>query len=163
MPKRFQRIGCNSLFGLSRLAMGREQGPVPMRCFLIAACCISIGGCGKPQTPLAGGKPVSHWVQAFNDPDSKVRQEAAFKLGNVGSSDASVIPALIGALKDSDARVRCEAILALLKSGHDANQAIDALTELQRHDRDPKVREYAAKALKKLQNGSNRSDAVRSP
>ncbi len=133
-----------------------------MRCILIAVCCIHVGGCGKPQAPLAGGKPVSHWVQALSDPDAKARQEAAFKLGNVGSSDASVIPALIGALKDSDARVRCEAILALLKSGRDAAAASDSLGELQMHDRDPKVREYAAKALQRLQAGTSTSDAARS-
>jgi len=136
---------------------------MPMRWILIVAGCIFSSGCGNPQTPLAGGKPVSHWIQALGDSDAKVRKEAVFKLGNVGSSDASVIPALTGALKDSDARVRCEAILALLKSGPDASTAIAALAELRSHDPDPKVREYAAKGLKRLQTLSNTSDPARAP
>jgi HEAT repeat protein len=136
---------------------------VPVKWLLIAWGCILAGGCGKIQPPLAGGKPVGHWVQALSDPDAKMRKEAVFKLGNVGSSDASVIPALIGALKDSDSRVRCEAILALLKSGRDAQQAIDPLGEMQLHDRDAKVREFAAKGLRRLQQDPNANDPGRSP
>jgi HEAT repeat protein len=134
-----------------------------MRWILIAVGCIFAGGCGNRQAPLAGGKPVSHWIQALSDPDAKVRKEAVFKLGNVGSSDPAAIPALIGALQDSDARVCCETILALLKSGPDASAASDTLGELRAHDPDPKVREYAAKGLKRLQAGSNTGDPARSP
>jgi HEAT repeat protein len=133
-----------------------------MRWILIAAGCIFANGCGNSQPSLAGGKPVSHWVRMLSDSDPKTRKEAVFKLGNVGSSDASVIPALIEVLKDSDSRVRCEAILALLKSGPDASPAIDALAELRSHDPDPRVRENAAKGLKRLQTLSNTSDPARS-
>ena len=134
-----------------------------MRWILIVAGCILANGCGNSQAPLAGGKPISHWIQASSDSDAKVRREAVFKLGNVGSSDASVIPNLIAALKDSDSQVRCDAILSLLKSGPDARAAIDALAELRSHDPDPKVREYAAKGLKRLQTLSNTSDPARAP
>jgi HEAT repeat protein len=57
---------------------------------------------------------------------------------------------LIGALKDADAGVRCEAILALLKYGPAAKEVIPPLTEVQEKDHDAKVRAYAAKALEKL-------------
>jgi hypothetical protein len=119
--------------------------------FLVAICA-SLSGCGKAQLPtLAGGKSVEHWVTALQDPDVKVREEAAMKLGNVGSSDPAAIPALIGALKDKSAQVRREAILGLSKSGRAAQEAIGPLTELQKNDQDPKVREIAARGIKRLQ------------
>jgi HEAT repeat protein len=114
---------------------------------LLGVCC---AGCGKT-SPLAGGKPVSHWVAALRDPDAKVRKKAASKLGNVGTADAAALPALMGALEDRDAAVRCEAILALVKFGPAAKDAIPILTELHKKDRDAKVRAYASKALEKLQ------------
>jgi hypothetical protein len=107
--------------------------------------------CGNAQPTVAGGKPVSYWVEASHDTDANLRKQAVFKLGNVGASDPAVVPALIAALKDSDPHVRCEAILALVKCGPDAKEATDVLVELQSKDRVPKVRDYAAKALKKLQ------------
>jgi hypothetical protein len=47
--------------------------------------------------------------------------------------------------------VRSEAILALVKFGPTALEAVPILTELREHDRDRKVRTYANKALEKLQ------------
>jgi HEAT repeat protein len=111
---------------------------------------LGLGGCGKAPPPLAGGKPVGHWVAALRGPDAAARQTAAFKLGNVGPADAAVLPALTGALHDPDARVRCAAILALLKCGRGAAQAVPDLTRIQQEDRNAKVRAYAAKALEKL-------------
>jgi len=94
---------------------------------------------------------MNHWVQALSDPDPKLRKKAAEKLGNVGSSDPAVVPALREALKDKDADVRCEAILALAKCGSGAKEAIEPLKAIGREDRDTKVRSYAAKALEKLE------------
>jgi len=99
---------------------------------------------------MAGGKPVSYWLQALKDPNAKVRKQAAFKLGNVGPADSAVLPALLEALRDADASVRSEAILALIKFGPQAKEAIPLLTDLQQRDRDTRVRTYAAKALEKL-------------
>jgi HEAT repeat protein len=109
-----------------------------------------VGGCSKTPPTLAGGKPVGHWVQALQDPDARVRKRAAFRLGNVGPADPAAFPALVGALEDRDAGVRREAILALLKFGPAAKEAAGALSERERHDRDARVRAYAAKALEKL-------------
>jgi HEAT repeat protein len=109
-----------------------------------------LSGCGKGQPTLAGGKPVSYWVQALHDPDARVRKKAVFKLGNAGAADASVLPALLRALKDVDAAVRCEAILALLKLGPPAREALPILGELERSDRDARVRACATRALEKL-------------
>ena len=112
---------------------------------------VLLGGCSKAQPPLAGGKPVAHWVEALQSPDAKARKRAAFKLGNVGPADPAALPALIGALKDRDAGVRQEAILALLKCGPAAREAIPALSDLQKSAPDAQTRTYAAKALANLQ------------
>jgi HEAT repeat protein len=114
---------------------------------------VLVSGCGQAPPTLAGGKPVAHWVQALQDPDAKVRKEAAFKLGNVGPTDPAAFPALRGALKDRDAAVRREAILALLKHGPGAREAVPELTRVQNTDRDVTVRACAAKALEKLREG----------
>jgi HEAT repeat protein len=113
------------------------------------------GGCSKSAFPTqAGGKSVQHWVDRLSGSVLKNREEAATKLGNVGTADAAAIPALIGALKDKSPLVRRAAILALAKSGHAAQDAVAPLTEIQKHDQDAKVRELAAKGLKLLQGGA---------
>jgi HEAT repeat protein len=109
-----------------------------------------LSGCGEAQPLTAGGKPVSHWVQALQGPDAKARKKAATELGNVGSADPAAVPALAGALKDRDAGVRAEAALALLRIGPAAREAVPALEEAAQKDREAKVRDYAARALEKV-------------
>lgn len=119
-----------------------------MRRILLVLLLIGLGGCSKAQPALAGGK----WAVTLRNHDAKLRKKAAFTLGNIGPTDPAVLPALMAALKDSDAGVRCEAILALLKCRPEAKEAIPELTEVQNKDRDTKVRAYATKALKILGN-----------
>jgi HEAT repeat protein len=114
-------------------------------CFALLAC-----GCARTTPTLAGGKPVIHWVQNLKDPDPKARRHATEKLGNVGSNDPAVLPALHIALDDADAQVRTAAIVALLKCGPAAKEAAPALAEMQKKDRSAQVREYAGKALARL-------------
>ncbi len=123
-----------------------------MKGLLVALPLVLLIGCSRQSPPtLAGGKPVSYWVQALqSNPDAKVRKEAAFKLGNVGPTDPTAFPALVGALKDRDSRVRSESILSLLKFGTAAQEVVPTLTELREKDHDPKVRDYATKALERL-------------
>ena len=120
------------------------------RLALIAVLGAALAGCGRTPPTLAGGKPVSYWLEAVQGPDARLRKTAVFKLGNVGPGDAAVVPALVGALRDRDAGVRREAILALMKCGPDARDAVPALTDLRRRDGDAQVRAYAARALQKL-------------
>ncbi len=124
-----------------------------MRLFLAVVLAILVSGCGRGQPPMTGGKPISSWVQALQDPDPTLRKKAVFKLGNVGPIDATVCPALLGALKDIDAAVRCETILALMKCGPGVRDAIPTLTQMQQQDSDARVRSYAARALEKLKEG----------
>jgi HEAT repeat protein len=118
---------------------------------IIAISCLLFGGCKEASVPVTSGKPISYWVKATTDADPKARRDAVFKLGNTGSADVSVMPALIAALKDPDSHVRCEAILAIMKTKSPPDNAVASLKDMQTHDSDAKVRDYAAKACKKIQ------------
>jgi HEAT repeat protein len=121
-----------------------------MRRILLVVVLAAVGcGGGSPSTQV-GGKSVSHWVQALQDRDPRVRKKAVDKLGNVGTADPAVVPALIQALKDRDAGVRAEAVLRLLQLGPAARDAVPALAEAQK-DADATVRDHAARALERIQ------------
>jgi HEAT repeat protein len=117
-----------------------------MKHSLLVILLISLSGCGQARPAMAGGK----WAAALRDPDAQVRRKAAFTLGNIGPSDPAGLPALLGALSDADAGVRGAAILALVKFGAAAREAVPTLTRLQKQDPDARVRGYAARALEKL-------------
>ena len=119
-----------------------------MRHVLAAILLSTIIGCAKPEPPPSR---AGYWVEALRAPDVTVRKKAAFTLGNLATTDPAVVPALIGAMKDADAGVRCEAILALMKGGAEAKEAIPILTAIQKRDRDARVCSYAARALVELQ------------
>jgi HEAT repeat protein len=109
-----------------------------------------VGGCGRKEPLLSHGRPVTYWLEKLQDRDARERKKAVVALGHVGAADPEAIPAVIGAVKDRDAVVRREAVLALLNAN--ARDALPALTEAQK-DRDPQVRAYAAKALERIQGG----------
>ena len=120
-----------------------------MKWMLIGLILIPLCGCSKAPPTMAGSK----WAAVLRDPDPKLRKKAVFTLGNIGPSDPVVLPALLEALKDANADVRCEAILALVKYGPGAKDAIPVLTEVQAKERDATARAYAAEALEKLKAG----------
>jgi HEAT repeat protein len=112
---------------------------------------VVVSGCSRTEPTLAGGKPLDHWLDAIKDADPKTRRTAVVKLGNAGLNERGTFAAVVAALKDSDVDVRCEAILAILKFGAQTQEATPDLADLHQHDVDDKVRAYAGKALKKLQ------------
>jgi HEAT repeat protein len=121
--------------------------------YLVLGLLLVLGtaGCRRASTPtLAGGKPVSNWVRALQSPEPRERRAAVVKLGNVGPSEAAVLPALRSALHDADAGVRREAIVALMKFGAGSADAATELMEMREGDPDSTVREYAAKATARL-------------
>jgi HEAT repeat protein len=109
-----------------------------------------LSGCGQKGPVQSKGQPVSHWLEALNDPDVKVRKKAVTALGHVGKADPAAIPALAGAVSDPDVEVRQAAVLALLNLGPEAQDAVPVLTDA-RNDTDARVREYAEKALARIQ------------
>ena len=117
-------------------------------------------GCNRqPSHVLSGGKPLEAQFDALKHADAKVRREALEKIGNIGPTDERVVPALRAALRDRDPRVRCEAILALVKCGTAAEPALAALAELQTKDVDRKVRDYAKNAFTALQQKASVGEA----
>jgi HEAT repeat protein len=96
---------------------------------------------------LAGGREVKSWVAAISDPNPKVRRQAVLKLGNVGDADPTVAEALTRALGDSDALVRHDAVLAVVKLRKPGSAIKDRLETMSRGDKDGRVRDVATKAL----------------
>jgi HEAT repeat protein len=122
-----------------------------MRTYLTTFPLLLIVGCGQAPSTMAGGKPVSYWIEVLHGPDAALRKKAVAKLGNVGPTDPAVLPALLQALKDGEPAVRCETILALARFGSAAKEALPMLAELRLNDPDEEVRACAEKALGKLQ------------
>ena len=94
---------------------------------------------------------MEHWLTAIRTGEVPVRERAVEALGNVGTVDPQIVPALDAALHDSAPSVRGKAALALLKIGPGARAAIDSLTSAAQNDSDADVRLFAAKALAKVQ------------
>ena len=122
-----------------------------MRFAYFAFVIVLLTGCGKSEPPLSGGKPVAAWLEAIKDRDPKARKQAVLKLGNAAPTDPSIFPALLEALKDPDAGVRAEVVVALLKCEANAQEAVTPLTQASKKDPDARVREFAAKALRKIE------------
>jgi RNA polymerase sigma factor (sigma-70 family) len=90
------------------------------------------------------GKPVDYWLNMFKDRDPGYRQNAIHALAAIGTEDKRVIPALIGALKDS--QVDSVAADALGSIGRDA---VPSLLELLK-GKDNELRAMAAIALARM-------------
>jgi HEAT repeat protein len=90
-------------------------------------------------------------VEVLQQPNVELRRKAAVKLGPLALLDDAAIPALVGALKDTDAEVRASAARSLgIYAGPKGPGALSALSDLQQRDADRKVREAAAKAMERL-------------
>src|SRR5262249_60790746 len=98
-------------------------------------------------------------LKEIHDASPQARRQAVQKLGNVGDEDPSVAEALCGALCDSDAQVRREAVFAVVKLAEPGSEITTRLGTMSEKDADPGVRDVAARALAKLSadtNGSKR-------
>jgi HEAT repeat protein len=122
-----------------------------MRPLIALVAAMMVLGCSRtPTMTTVHGKSLQHWLSAMGDRDAKARRRAAEVLGNVGTVDPAIVPALISTLKDRDPQVRAEAVLALVKIGPAAEEAVPALTQAC-NDRDARVRAHAVKALERVQ------------
>jgi hypothetical protein len=106
-----------------------------------------IAGCGQTPPPLAGGKPFDYWLRSAASIDWRKRVEAMAKLGNIGDADARVQPALLAGAADPDPRVRCQAILSLVKLPDPMGHSRSLLADIRQHDGNERVRHYAAKGI----------------
>jgi HEAT repeat protein len=97
-------------------------------------------------TGSSPGDVQAQILRSLEDPD----------LGHLrpGEDPAPVVPALVRALKDPEARVRQEAADALEHLGPKAREAIPALQEAARTDADPGVRREANEALRGMTHGA---------
>jgi HEAT repeat protein len=109
-----------------------------------------LAGCAQEPAPLAGGKPFDYWFNAARQPDPKARAQAIAKLGNIGAGTGGIDSVLLEATSDRDPRVRCQAILALMKLPELTARSLPIMQDLSAHDQDAQVRQYAGTALKKL-------------
>jgi HEAT repeat protein len=107
-------------------------------CFVVLLCLLACGGCGKKSTDQLIGDLKSHQVKdrliavrllaqrkseaakvvpalidALNDGEDDIRLSAAIGLGYFGDQARDAIPALQTVEKDSDARIREAASVAL--------------------------------------------------
>ncbi len=112
----------------------------------------SAAGCSSSeQTPmLAGGREVNSWLVALHDPQPKVRRQAVLKLGNVGDADPAAAEGLADALRDTDALIRSDAVLAIAKLTKPSETILAQLRVMSGSDRDARVRDYAQKAIKRF-------------
>jgi len=95
------------------------------------------------------GRGVPVLLEALGHSDAAWRAEAAGMLGEIGDSNAEVLPALAGALQDEDPLVRVAAADALGRVGPPARSYISALGARLR-DPDEEVRERVALALARI-------------
>jgi HEAT repeat protein len=99
---------------------------------------------------LSGGREVKAWIEDLRDPKPQVRRQAVLKLGNVGDADPTALDGLAQALNDSDALVRHDAVLAVVKF-RQAGKPIKAKIEtMSRSDKDARVRDVSQRALARL-------------
>jgi hypothetical protein len=71
---------------------------------------------------------TSHWIDALNDPDVKVRRKAIVNLGMIGADAVDAVPALITILeKDPSRALRHQAAKALSKMAPASRAAVPAL------------------------------------
>jgi HEAT repeat protein len=115
---------------------------VPTRLVLLL-CLLACGGCGKT-------KSTDELIADLKSSDEGARIKAVRLLPQRTGDAAQIVPALIEALKDKEGDVRWSAAIGLGLFGEEAKDAIPALQEAARRDRDARVREAAGVALSRI-------------
>jgi HEAT repeats len=108
-----------------------------------------VGGRPPAQAAASAAKVEELCKAVLEDPNYKVRVQAALVLGRLG--DTSAVPTLVKALDDSNKTVRAIAAQALGQIGDQG--ALEPLRELLKHEGDPFVRTQSEKALASLSSG----------
>jgi vesicle coat complex subunit len=116
---------------------------------LVIAMLIVSAGCNREERGpiLAGGREVKSWIADLHDSKPQVRRQAVLKLGNVGDSDPAAAEGLAEALRDTDAVVRRNAVSAVAKLRKPNEEIMASLRSMSERDSDPRVRDYAKRAI----------------
>ncbi len=110
-------------------------------------------GCGA-EPPRSGGRTAAYWAEVLKQNKVELRRKAATKLGPLILTDAAALPAVLDAIHDSDADVRARAFWALgVYCGPKAAEIVPVLREVCERELDPKAKEAATAALRKLNAG----------
>ncbi len=109
---------------------------------LVTLLSLATCGCG-------GSKSTAEWIELSKSKDSAERIRAIGALAEKKSEAEAVIPALIEALKDSNAFARRDAARALGSFGAAASVAASAL-QLAARDKNEHVRQAAKDALLRI-------------
>ena len=105
-------------------------------------CLVACGGCTRE-------KSTAELIGDMKSQQGADKLKAARLLPWHEEDTATVIPALIEALKDKDGHVRRSAAIGLGELGEQAKDAIPALQSLQK-DHDARIREAASVALSRI-------------
>jgi len=114
-----------------------------MRCGAYCSCCCLL------LTSIGCAQPTSQWLEQTKADDPAKRLQAVHVLQEKRSEAATVVPALIESLKDTNTYVRRDAARALGLFGPDAHGAITPLIERLR-DQEPSVRKAAGQSLRQI-------------
>lgn len=130
--------------------------------WLILPCVLFTGLAGAQESDPTS---FSSLINQLKDPDSAKRHEAAWRIEwfywmrRKEVVPEEIVPHLVQALKDPDARVRSSAAQALGSIGVEATEAVPHLIEAL-EDPDLYVHSSAAKALGKIGEGRDETEAV---
>jgi HEAT repeat protein len=132
----------------SRLSLGQTKGmirhlvtlsPCHLVIFLLLAC----GGCAKK-------KSTDQLLEELKSSKGADRIQAVRLLQDRRGDAAKIVPAMIESLKDKQVDVRLSAAIGLGYFGEQAKDAIPALEQAAKSDRDVRVREQARVALSSI-------------
>lgn len=113
--------------------------------------------------PRQAKDTVPALIKALNDKDCDVRWRAARSIGTLRAMPKLSVPALVKRLRDDPAaNVRCYAIMALGKFGRKAEASAPAL-RMATSDPDSAIRDYARKALEKVEPSRSQKVEGRKP
>jgi HEAT repeat protein len=112
-------------------------------CLVLLLCMLACGGCGKK-------KSTDDLIEDLKSSKEGDRIKAVRLLQERRGDAAKVVPAMIQALKDKSHDSRLSAVIGLGYFGDQARDAIPALEQLSKSDRDVRIREQARAALSSI-------------
>jgi HEAT repeat protein len=114
--------------------------------FVLLFCLLACGGCRK-------AKSTDELIADLKSSQEGNRIKAVRLLQERKGDAAKVVPAMIEALKDKGSDIRLSAAIGLGYFGEQAKDAIPALEQAAKSDRDVRVRKQAGVALSRIDPG----------